>query len=62
MASVDTTNFDNLEIKTRSIEQTLLPLIKQVITVNNLQYFYFIFAHILIIISPTLKTMGVELT
>lgn len=30
MAAVGTTNFDCLEIKTRSIEQTLLPLIKQV--------------------------------
>lgn len=31
MAGVGTTNFDCIEIKTRSIEQTLLPLIKQVI-------------------------------
>ncbi|CAH1372104.1 unnamed protein product [Tenebrio molitor] len=30
MAAVGTTNFDCLEIKTRSIEQTLLPLIKQI--------------------------------
>lgn len=32
MAAVGTTNFDSLEIKTRSIEQTLLPLVKQVIS------------------------------
>ncbi|XP_076263853.1 alpha-catenin related isoform X1 [Rhynchophorus ferrugineus] len=30
MAAVGTTNFDCLEIKTRSIEQTLLPLVKQI--------------------------------
>ncbi|XP_017780846.1 PREDICTED: alpha-catulin isoform X2 [Nicrophorus vespilloides] len=30
MAAVGTSNFDCLEIKTRSIEQTLLPLIKQI--------------------------------
>ncbi|XP_063910464.1 alpha-catulin isoform X4 [Zophobas morio] len=30
MAGVGTTNFDCLEIKTRSVEQTLLPLIKQI--------------------------------
>ncbi|XP_066144274.1 alpha-catulin isoform X4 [Euwallacea fornicatus] len=30
MAAVGTTNFDCLDIKTRSIEQTLLPLVKQI--------------------------------
>ncbi|XP_019871343.1 alpha-catulin isoform X3 [Aethina tumida] len=30
MAGIGTTNFDCLEIKTRSIEQTLLPLVKQI--------------------------------
>lgn len=33
MAGIGTTNFDCLEIKTRSIEQTLLPLVKQVMLI-----------------------------
>lgn len=37
MAGVGNTNFDCLEIKTRSIEQTLLPLIKQVISIAAYQ-------------------------
>lgn len=42
MAGVGTTNFDCLEIKTRSIEQTLLPLIKQVIKFSCLVELEFI--------------------
>lgn len=47
MAELEKTNPDCLEIKTRSVEQTLLPLIKQVTTVvfylaGSLTHVYFV--------------------